>query len=305
MHITQHTDYALRVLIYLAANTERLATIQEIAERFEISRSHLMKVVNQLIRNGFVEGLRGKGGGLRLARPATEIRVGAVVRQMETDLVLVECFGEQSRCLLTTSCRLKGVLNKALEAFLAALDQVTLAEVLGPAQQQILHVLQRMPAPATMPVTASAAPPAWQVPQAQAYGGVLIRPEGEVLLREPANHFDGYVWTFAKGKPDKGETPETTALRELREETGYPARIVDLLPGVFHSGLSSNVYFMMEVAGPQGTPEWETSATRWAGFETASTLIGQSTNAKGRARDLAVLAAARSWWETRYGVDAG
>ncbi len=82
MHITQHTDYALRVLIFLASNEHRLATIQEISERFEVSRSHLMKVVNQLIRNGWVEGLRGKGGGLRLARPASGIMVGEVVRKI-------------------------------------------------------------------------------------------------------------------------------------------------------------------------------------------------------------------------------
>ena len=144
MHITLHTDYALRVLIYLASNDERLPTIQEISERFDISRSHLMKVVNQLIRNGFVEGIRGKGGGLRLARPPAGIGIGDVVRKMETDLSLVECFTDTSRCLLTASCRLKGVLNTALEAFFASLDQVTLAEVLGPAQHQLLHVLRRV-----------------------------------------------------------------------------------------------------------------------------------------------------------------
>lgn len=104
-------------------------TIQEISERFEISRSHLMKVVNQLIRNGFVEGLRGKGGGLRLARPPQQIVVGDVVRKMETDLALVECFHETSHCLLTASCQLKGVLGAALEAFFASLDKVALSDV--------------------------------------------------------------------------------------------------------------------------------------------------------------------------------
>lgn len=145
MHITQHTDYALRVLIYLASNELRLVTIQEISERFEISRSHLMKVVNQLIRNGFVEGLRGKGGGLRLARPPQQIAVGDVVRKMEIDLALVECFHETSRCLLTSTCQLKGVLGTALEAFFASLDKVALSEVLGPSQRALLHVLKRMP----------------------------------------------------------------------------------------------------------------------------------------------------------------
>jgi len=144
MHITQHTDYALRVLIFLASNEHRLPTIQEISERFEVSRSHLMKVVNQLIRNGFVEGIRGKGGGLRLARPASEILIGDVVRKMETDLVLVECFSDESRCLLTANCNLKGVFAHALEAFLAALDKVPLTQVLSPSQRQLLHVLTRV-----------------------------------------------------------------------------------------------------------------------------------------------------------------
>lgn len=145
MHITQHTDYALRVLIYLACNEQRLVTIQEIAERFEISRSHLMKVVNQLIRNGFVEGLRGKGGGVRLSRPPGEIAVGHVVRRMEADLALVECFHESSRCLLTATCRLKGALGNALEAFFGSLDRVPLSELLGPEQHTLLHVLKRAP----------------------------------------------------------------------------------------------------------------------------------------------------------------
>ena len=144
MHITQHTDYALRVLIFLASNEHRLATIQEISERFEISRSHLMKVVNQLIRNGFVEGLRGKGGGLRLARLPSEILIGDVVRKMETDLAMVECFSDESRCLLTPNCKLKGVFADALDAFLASLDKVPLTEVLSPSQRQLLHVLTRV-----------------------------------------------------------------------------------------------------------------------------------------------------------------
>lgn len=139
MHITQHSDYALRVLIHLAANAHRLATIQEISDRFDISRSHLMKVVNQLVRLGFVEGLRGKGGGLRLARAPADIGIGDVIRQMEAGLALVECQGEDSRCLLTRHCRLKGVLDRALAAFLAELDRSTLADLIGPAERAALQ----------------------------------------------------------------------------------------------------------------------------------------------------------------------
>lgn len=140
MHITQHTDYALRVLIFLAANEHRLPTIQEIAERFEISRAHLMKVVNQLIHNGFVAGIRGKGGGLRLAQPAKEIRIGEVVRRTEVDMTLVECFGTENRCLLTATCNLKRVFGDALNAFLSELDTVTLEQMLTPPQQKLLFV---------------------------------------------------------------------------------------------------------------------------------------------------------------------
>jgi Rrf2 family nitric oxide-sensitive transcriptional repressor len=141
MHITQHTDYALRVLIYLGTNDDRLVTIQEISERFVVSRNHLMKVVNQLIRAGFVEGVRGKGGGLRLGRAAAEIGVGDVVRRMERGMELVECFGSDCSCILDPSCKLKVALSDALAAFLKVLDGVTLADLLGRSEHAILRFL--------------------------------------------------------------------------------------------------------------------------------------------------------------------
>ena len=131
MNITQHTDYALRVLMYLGAVPERRVTIKEVAERFDISRSHLMKIVTELVAKGFVDGARGKGGGLRLARAASEIGLGDVVRQLEPSLALVECFGTQSHCVLDPACRLKGALDSALQAFLAALDRVSLADLVA------------------------------------------------------------------------------------------------------------------------------------------------------------------------------
>ncbi|WP_332669929.1 Rrf2 family transcriptional regulator [Aromatoleum sp.] len=162
MHITQHTDYALRVLIYLAANTDRLVTIAEVSQRFDISRSHLMKVANQLVREGFVDGLRGKGGGLRLARPAAQIAIGAVVRRMERGMELVECFGHDSNCLLTPNCKLKGVLATALEAFLHSLDRVSLAEVLEAPQRELLYLAKHdapHPAPRRARARAARTPP--------------------------------------------------------------------------------------------------------------------------------------------------
>ena len=137
---------------------------------------------------------------------------------------------------------------------------------------------------------------------ANAYGGVLLTRQGQVLLREPANHFDDYVWTFAKGKPKAGDTPERTALREVLKETGYQAEIVDVLPGIFHSGLSSNAYFVMRPIGPQAKTDWETKRTRWVDIETAANLIQQTTNLKGRERDLAVLSVARNWFQSNLTV---
>lgn len=136
----------------------------------------------------------------------------------------------------------------------------------------------------------------WPIGSAQAYGGILLTRTGQVLLREPANHFDGYVWTFAKGKPNTGDTPEQTALREVEEETGYQAEVVDVLPGAFKSALSSSAYFVMRHIGLPGPFDNETWHTRWVDFNTASSLIQKTTNAKGRARDLAVLSAARTWF---------
>lgn len=147
MHITQHTDFALRVLIYLGACPERRVTVREVSERFGISRSHLMKIVNQLVSDGFVEGTRGKGGGLRLARAPEGIVVGEVVRRMEPGFDLVECFRPESGCLLSSGCRLKGAFKQALDAFLASLDAVTLADLVVQ-RPRLRGVLQIVPADA-------------------------------------------------------------------------------------------------------------------------------------------------------------
>ncbi len=144
MHITQHTDYALRVLIYLGACPGRRVTVKEVAERFDISRSHLMKIVNRLVTDGFVEGVRGKGGGLRLGRPPKDILVGEIVRRMEPGLDLVECFRTDSTCRLTANCRLKGAFQTALAAFMQVLDEVTLADLLAdpPQLRQVLGITE-------------------------------------------------------------------------------------------------------------------------------------------------------------------
>jgi len=130
MRLNVQTDYALRLLMHLAVNTGRLVTIQEAADRFGISKNHLMKLANALACDGFVDAVRGRRGGLRLARPAAAITVGEVVRRMENDFAVVECFQAGSNeCLITPACRLKGVLHRAVDAFLAELDRCTLDEL--------------------------------------------------------------------------------------------------------------------------------------------------------------------------------
>ena len=132
MRLTAHTDYALRMLMYLAVNSGRWVTIVEIAARFDISKNHLMKVAQTLTARGVVKSLRGRGGGLQLARPASEIRIGAIARPLEESSVLVECFpGGANECLITPSCRRKGVLREAQEAFFCILDRYTIENLVG------------------------------------------------------------------------------------------------------------------------------------------------------------------------------
>ncbi len=132
MKLTHQSDYALRLLMHLAANDGELHTIAAIAARYGISKNHLMKVALHLSRDGVIESVRGRSGGLRLARAPREIVIGAVVRSSEGDIALVECFqGDGGECLITKACRLKGVLKEALEAFYGVLDQYTLDDLVG------------------------------------------------------------------------------------------------------------------------------------------------------------------------------
>jgi Rrf2 family nitric oxide-sensitive transcriptional repressor len=133
MRLTKFTDYGLRVLILLGLTEDRLVTIEEIGDRYGISANHLMKVTHRLSTRGYIETVRGKGGGMRLARPPERIRLGDVVRDFEEDMTLVECFDPStSSCSIEPSCRLQGVLRQSLQAFLRTLDQHSLADLVRP-----------------------------------------------------------------------------------------------------------------------------------------------------------------------------
>lgn len=133
MRLTAFSDYTLRVLIYLGLRDRQLSTINEIAEAYGISRNHLMKVVHHLGRQGYIETIRGKGGGIRLAMEPREIRVGAVIRLTEQDTSLVECFERATSCCrIENACLLRGAFGEALQAFYAVLDEYTLADLLAP-----------------------------------------------------------------------------------------------------------------------------------------------------------------------------
>lgn len=132
MRLTSYTDYALRTLIFLGMNRDRLVTIQDIADLHGISKNHLMKVVHQLGLSGMVETVRGRNGGMRLKREPGEINIGQVVRNTETDFYMAECFDPDNRgCAYSASCALKGVLGEATAAYLKVLDGVTLADMLA------------------------------------------------------------------------------------------------------------------------------------------------------------------------------
>lgn len=143
MQLTRYSDYSLRVLIYLALDPERLVTIEDIARSYDISKAHLMKVVHQLGLRGYVETVRGRGGGLRLARGPEEISVGEVVRSTEENMDLVECFDPaSSQCAIEAACGLRSVLHEALAAFLAVLDRYTIADLVARRRKPLARLLQ-------------------------------------------------------------------------------------------------------------------------------------------------------------------
>lgn len=130
MRITTHTDYGVRVLISLAAIGDRVVTIEELAKCHKVSRNHLMKVVHTLVAHGLVEGIRGRNGGVKLARSPEDIRIGTVVKLLEPDLKLVACLGDEpDTCIFSGYCRLTGAFRNAVKAFLSELDQLSLADV--------------------------------------------------------------------------------------------------------------------------------------------------------------------------------
>ena len=131
MRLTTYTDYSLRVLMYLAARPQALPTIREIAAAYGISQNHVMKIVFELGRQGLLQNIRGRSGGVRLARQPEEICLGEVVRMTEQGSALVECFGEPGGCVIAAPCRLKRILGEALDSFLSVLDRYTLADLVN------------------------------------------------------------------------------------------------------------------------------------------------------------------------------
>jgi Rrf2 family nitric oxide-sensitive transcriptional repressor len=125
MRLTRYTDYAMRVLLYLGARPERLCSIAEIARAYDISQNHLMKIVNDLAREGYIESVRGRFGGIRLGRPASDINIGEVIRHSEEGFDLVDC----ASCVIAPACGFSGALHEALAAFMAVLDRYTLADL--------------------------------------------------------------------------------------------------------------------------------------------------------------------------------
>ncbi len=140
MKLTRFTDYSLRVLIYLGLQNNGRVTIKEISEAYGISRNHLMKVVSLLTRKGYVDARRGPGGGIALARSAEDIVIADVVRDMEDDLNIVECFCEESSCVIKPVCELKYALGRALTAYLDTLEDYTLSDVIRP-RARLVEVL--------------------------------------------------------------------------------------------------------------------------------------------------------------------
>ncbi|MDQ0232359.1 RrF2 family transcriptional regulator [Metabacillus malikii] len=131
MRLTNYTDYSLRVLIFLASKpSDELSNIKEIADAYQISKNHLMKVTFELGKMNIIETIRGRNGGIKLAHPPEDINIGEIIRRTEEDFHLVECFDENKHCVISPICGLKHVLNEALHAYFDVLDQYTLADII-------------------------------------------------------------------------------------------------------------------------------------------------------------------------------
>jgi len=141
VRLTRYTDYSLRVLIHLALNDDRLCSIGEISRTYDVSHNHLMKVVNALARDGFIETVRGRAGGMRLARPAEEITVGEVVRRTEEGFQLADCSG----CALSPACGLTGVLAEGMQAMMAVFDSYKVSDLLT--DREVLRRLMNRQSP--------------------------------------------------------------------------------------------------------------------------------------------------------------
>lgn len=164
MRLTDYTDYALRVMLFLAVSEDGLSTIQDISDAYGISKNHLMKVVQRLGELGWIETVRGRHGGLRLNERSLHLSIGEVVRATESDFALVGCFARdgatQRQCVIEPHCRLKHVFEAAQAAFLAELDRHTLAELTQPAAP--LAALLGLAVRGTPPAVAGTGTPAAQ-----------------------------------------------------------------------------------------------------------------------------------------------
>jgi Rrf2 family transcriptional regulator, nitric oxide-sensitive transcriptional repressor len=154
MRLTLHTDYSLRVLIHAGVADGKLITINDIAKAFDISKQHLMKVVNNLSQKGYLDTVRGRGGGIRLSRSPRDINVGKVVRETEETLGVIGCLEQRGYCPIQRVCALRGVLDEATKAFLAVLDGYTLADLIKP--RRALSSLLLLDQPAARDSTLSA-----------------------------------------------------------------------------------------------------------------------------------------------------
>lgn len=143
MRLTLHTDYALRVLIHVAVADGKLITISDIAKTFDISKQHLMKVVNNLGQKGYLDTVRGRGGGIRLRRPPGDINIGQAVREIEGTLSVLGCLERRGYCPIQRVCELRGVLRDATEAFLAVLDGYSLADLIKRRRELSLLLLDQ------------------------------------------------------------------------------------------------------------------------------------------------------------------